>query len=256
MLRLFYRFEIKINLMNLKLSCNFSRDEIEKDLSKTFLYPKIQKPRTLIDSDGETHLAVITASESTKINFAIWGLLPSNYEGSWERFQQAFDTHQIEFKKAKNSNYLESFHKSERCLIITSGFFMHHYHEGELYPLYIHRTDNKVICLAGIYTILEDGFLTCSLFTSKSNKLLSEVRSFDSETPLIIPDHQYENWLSDNLMVSGIDEQVINAENKQLEITPISKELFYNNIVSESSLEKVAYQELNHKLKKLKNQKL
>ena len=241
--------------MNLKLSCDFTKDEIEKDLSKIFLYPKLHQPRTLIDYENETHLSVITTSKTSEIQFAIWGLLPSDYQGSWERFQEAFDTHQIEFKKSKNKDYLDSFHESERCLIICSGFFVHHYHNGELYPLYIHRVDNRVMCLAGIATELEDGFLTCSVFTSESNKLLSEIQSFDSELPLIIPRHQRSDWLENRIMTEGIDEQIINADNKLLKITPISKELFYNGIISESSLEEVNYKELNFKLQRVKNQK-
>ena len=72
--------------------------------------------------------------------------------------------------------------------------------------------------LTDVSTVLNDGFITCSVFTTKTNELLSDFQLFDSEVPLIVPNDQFKNWLANRVMTDGLNKYLVNSENKELKI--------------------------------------
>ena len=75
-----------------KISNIASRESIENKFDVSFEFPKIYKPQGLIDGLKESTIPVITISDPTKVTYAIWGLLPENFEDNWSVFQDVANT--------------------------------------------------------------------------------------------------------------------------------------------------------------------
>ncbi|MGB5820279.1 MAG: SOS response-associated peptidase family protein [Saonia sp.] len=230
--------------MYYKLSNTADRSQIEEAFDMPFKHPKIFRPEVVIHGLNEATIPVITMEEPELISFAIWGMLPSNYEEEWAIFQSVTNTLNLE-EKSLDANYWHSESLNDRrCLVIVTGFFTSYLHQGKVYPYYISLSSGEPFLLAGIYNRAEDGFLTCSILVGKADSFIQRFQSIVDSMPLIISRELMNAWLNPKADIGEIKELLRTLEKADLQANPIAKELFNQNISYDSILEPVDYKNI------------
>ncbi|WP_189342991.1 SOS response-associated peptidase family protein [Winogradskyella epiphytica] len=212
---------------------------IESTFDAKFKFPLLYRTSPIINGLSEQSLPIITMDQSQSIDYAIWGLLPQNFNEGWESFQNLSNTLNMSLDNAQQLDWINNLLMDQRCAIIVSGFFTSYYYNGEIYPFYVYEKDHKPFALAGVYSILNDGFLTVSLLTSSLKDDLKGVHNLGNDFPIALSHHNYEEWLSQDLDLS--DEGIINLQKLELKAHTISKEFYKNDIVFDSILERAQY---------------
>ncbi len=223
-----------------KVSNTAEREVIESEFGATFKFPNLYKPSPVINGAEEATLSVITMEKPDVISYGIWGILPDNYKDEWTNFQNVLNTLSVNKKRLNNDFLFEKSFRYRRCLIIVTGFFINHLHNGYLYPYYVYLNSGKPFCLAGVYNILDDGFLTCSVAVTKASGIINKIQNINSKTPVIVPKELQELWLHQDATPKELNNLIV-PSNLKFHAHPIAKEFFKNGISYESMLEPVYY---------------
>lgn len=230
-----------------KLSNVVERDRVEKELDVEFKYPNLYVPRLVINGLQETNLSIITEHYPNELDIAIWGLLPSNYKEDWSSYQNVANTLNVSLEQLKAISWLRNTLKERRCLVLTSGFFCYQLRRNKVYTYYLSMPNEEPFYLGGIYNKLDDGFLSCALITTKPSKFISSIHNIDNAVPLVITKGVKETWLSANTEKGVIDNIIKNPPNPRLRANPIANDFFKNDIINESLLQPVYYDDLTER---------
>ncbi len=230
--------------MSKKVSNSAKREEIEQEFGCTYLYPNLYTPESIIDGTEESTISVITSENPDFISFAIWGMLPDQYEDEWRDFQNALDTLNATKEMVESSPVFGPAFLNRRCLIIVTGYFVYHLKNGVLYPYYVRSKSLKPFCLAGIYNTLEDGFITCSLLNTKVSGVIEKIQNIEDMMPIPIDFSFYADWLNPSSSLETIN-RILDVPN-QIPLTahPIAKEFFKNGITYDGMLQPVYYKDI------------
>lgn len=227
-----------------RLSNTAKREVIENEFGAIFRYPKLHKFNPIINGLEESFVSVVTCKEPKKISYAIWGILPGQFEEDWEDFQNVQNTLNIDHDKIDDNPLFSEAVKTRRCLIIVTGFFTYYLHEGELYPYYVHLDNDKPFALAGIYNQLKDGFITCGLILSEANSFISHIHNSNHKMPLSLNKEDQDLWLNKNTSAFLINELLNKNVDIDFKAHPIAKEFHKVGITYDSVLEPVYYKNI------------
>lgn len=190
-----------------KLSNLATIDSIESKFHVSFEYPNLYRSEIIIEGNKESLLPVITASEPKKVTYAIWGLLPENFEDNWSVFQDAFNTLNVEFETLeKKSGLFSGMLEQKRCAILVTGFFTSLLTRGTIEPCYVHLPNYEPFAIAGVYNELNDGFITCSMVVIPASKSFREVPDVSNLKPLILKNGEMKRWLDPSSKIEEISE--------------------------------------------------
>lgn len=229
--------------MYYKLSNTAERERLEKEFGASFRYPRLYRKQVLINGLAESNLPIITNKEPDKIHHAIWGLLPEYYQDDWGQFQDVANTLNIDRRDLdKELWYVEAL-RSRRCLVLVSGFFTSFMRNGILHPYFIDLKSGKPFVLAGVYNVLEDGFITCSILIKEANSYIRKFQNVVDTMPLILPKKYLDFWLNNEISQPELNHFLTIPHRCNLKATPIAKEFFNQNITYDSMLEPYAYDE-------------
>ncbi|MGS2727030.1 SOS response-associated peptidase family protein [Psychroserpens sp. BH13MA-6] len=172
---------------------------IERELGVKFRFPNLYEPNAVINGLVESNLPIITMEDSQTIDFSIWGLLPEDYEESWDTFQDVTNTlnTNVHDQNLSDDIYTNALDK-RRCLIIVNGFFTTRLFKGKLHMHYVHLKNHSPFCLAGIYNKVVDGFITCSLLVTHATHKFDNIPNLGKLKPLIFKKKDYPIWLDRN----------------------------------------------------------
>lgn len=237
------RILLKRKTMYYKLSNDFVIDDIEVLGSLKFKFPDAYQERPLVDGLNEELLPVILDKNPDIVDFAIWGLLPQNFKEDWSVFQSTGNTLNMDLSAVLTDKVHQDILIQRRCCILVSGFFASFYNNGEVFPVYVYSNKSPVFALAGIYNITNDGFVTTTVLLKESNNYMIKLQNISNRMPITLDMENMRYWLSDeygSIVYDGIDDF------SQLDIKShtIAKEFYKNNIVYDSILEPVQYQNL------------
>ncbi|MDN3492346.1 SOS response-associated peptidase family protein [Winogradskyella bathintestinalis] len=210
---------------------------IEAAFDAKFKYPLLFKNAPIINGLSEQTLPVITMNNPNKIDYAIWGALPQDYKDGWENFQNLTNTLNMSIDKIQTSDWTNQLLNHQRCLIIVSGFFTSYLHNGEVYPFYVYERNHRPFALAGIYSTLNDGFLSVSLTTSTMTNGLKNIHNIGPDFPIAMDGNNARDWIDPDL--TTFDES--NLVTLNLKAHTISKEFYKNDIIYDSILEPAHY---------------
>ncbi|TPN84458.1 SOS response-associated peptidase [Aquimarina algicola] len=227
-----------------KLSNIANRKTIEREMGVNFKFPRLYSPSHIIDGEKESTLSIITMDDPDSLSFGIWGLLPDQYEDDWEDFQKVHNTLKVSRKKLEVNKIFQEPFEERRCLIVITGFFIYHLYSGSLYPYYVYSKEEKPFCLAGVYNVLEDGFITVSLITKESNGIIKKIQNLNTDMPVVISKRFYNTWLNNNVDKLELDNIIETSSTENLIAHPIAKEFFKNDILYESMLDPVLYKNI------------
>lgn len=224
-----------------KLSNTASSFLLEKEFNRLVKYPHLYKKQVLINGLEETSIPIITMEEKQYIVPAIWGILPEHYSGDWYQFQNAFCSLNLNIDSLNNPSWFANALLQRRCLIPVTGFFTTYLINGILYPYYFHLKSGSPFCFIGIYNRTEDGFLTCTIITTRSDCRLGNMQQVNPTLPILLPKELHNRWLDEDLRKDEIQDLLHAVPDFQLIAHPISKEFFNINISYSSMLAPVFY---------------
>jgi len=222
---------------------------LEEEFGISLKYPNLYRPNQIINGLNEETLFVVASDQKNLISPAIWGLLPEEFVDDWSVFQNTSNTLNFDQSNFYEDSWCGRAFTHRRCLVIVTGFFTAFLHNGTIYPYHVKRIDGKPFCIAGIYNRLEDGFLTCSILTTKANRFTKKIQNIGSQMPLLLPKSKWIDWLNTDLAHSNVNEMFQNVSDNGLEAHLIAKEFFNHNITYDSVLEPVSYKGLPEVLK-------
>lgn len=189
-----------------KLSNIASKDLIERTFRVSFEFPNLYKTEKLIDGLQESTVNVITIANPNKVTYAIWGLLPEQFEDNWSVFQDVFNTLNVKMDSLQNENevYNNALQK-RRCVVIGTGFYTTLLNKGSIEKCHVHLPNFEPFPIAAIYNELNDGFLTCSLVVTKANASFKNIPNISSLKPLILNDNELKKWLNTSTSIDQIN---------------------------------------------------
>ena len=86
--------------------------------------------------------------------------------------------------------------KSRRCVILANGFFEWKKASSHKQPYYIHRTDEQLMCFAGLWESWQspanETIQTATILTTQANQLLSPLHD---RMPVMLLENSLESWL-------------------------------------------------------------
>lgn len=229
--------------MYFKISNTAKMKEIERDVNALFKYPNLYTPQVVISGLSEVSIPIITMNEPNAVNLAIWGLLPSTFNDDWELFQKLTNTLTISAQKIDSNMWYHDSFKNCRCIIPVTGFFTSVLKNGEIYPYHVSSKNGGILYLAGIYTVLDDGFITCSLLTGPLEKDVVNYQNLVDYMPVIIDHEDKYEWLSEDTKIERAQMILQPPHKTDLEIRPIAKNLFNQDISYDSMLMPYEYPE-------------
>ena len=226
-----------------RLSNRTKRGKIEEEFGTPFKFPGIYEPRQVIDGLNEETIPLITQDNPRYIQHGIWGILPKGFREDWHLFQNSLNTLSLGLESVNQQDWLRQSLLRHRCLILVDGYFTMFHYDGELYPYYVYHRDKKPFALAGIYSELDDGFLTASLLVGPSNQMLRQIQNLDAGMPLVLESGDRERWL-EAMDADQVNHLAEHATQPDLVAHPIARELYNRNIYYDSMLEPVFYKNI------------
>ena len=223
------------------ISSNASRKVIEDETGILYRFPSLYIPKLILNGYHESTLSIITDRNPNFITFAIWGMLPEGYQDDWHDFQKIWNTLKIHKDHLMYEDFYKDSFNQRRCLIITTGFFVYHFSKNTVYPYYVYLRNFKPFYLAGIYNILSDGFITCTLITKKSTGIVKKIQNLNSEMPIPLSKEQYKYWISPDFGGLALIKLIDQPNYLSFNAHPIAKDLFHQDIIYDSMLEPVYY---------------
>lgn len=191
-------------------------------------HPELYKKSYIITGKEETIVPVITQENQHEISFAIWGLLPENYDEDWLEFQDLVDTLTVKIDELKNNEVIDQLENINRCLILVTGFFTTYLKEGKTHQYYVSAKNNTPFYLAGYYNKLNDGFLTFTLLLSPQNEAIKKYQNLTKYMPTIINSDYKNLWLSDDITLNHIEDFIQKTSYMPLNITQVNNTLEYS----------------------------
>ncbi len=188
-----------------KISNIANRESIEEKFRVNFEFPNLYKPQGVIDGLKESTISVITISDPKKATYAIWGLLPENFEDNWSVFQDVFNTLNVNIETLENGNGLYSnLLQDRRCVIIATGFFTTWLTNGTVERCHVHLPNYEPFAIAGVFNELNDGFITCSLVVTKISESFKDVPNISNLKPLVLNEIELKQWLGTSTSLDEI----------------------------------------------------
>ncbi|MFS4446494.1 SOS response-associated peptidase [Maribacter sp. 2307UL18-2] len=227
--------------MYYKLSNTASKETLEKSLGRPFKYPQLYNENILINGFEEATIPVVSMNEKDVITPAIWGILPQNYQEDWSIFQNICNTLNTPLESMSTNLWYAKSLINKRCLIPVTGFFTSYLSNGVIHPFYFTRDLGLPFCLAGIYTVLDDGFLSCSIITCNADDIIRRVHNVGQTMPMILDEELHSAWLQEGVEMNEIKEILHTPHNYQIKSYPIARDFYKNNISYQSMLEPVFY---------------
>ena len=222
--------------MYYKISNTAKKEEIEAWTNSKFKYPHLYEPQLLINGLNEVSIPLITMEKPNEIALAIWGMLPEKYKEDWNIFQSTTNTLNLHEESMNSDLWYANTLKQRRSVIPVTGFFTSCLKDGEAYPYYISLKSGTPFYLAGVYNILEDGFITCSLLVGKANTFIKRFQNVVDCMPLIVTKDTKDEWLNKATPIAKIRDILKSPIADEYQARPIAKELFNNNITYDGML--------------------
>lgn len=228
--------------MYFRLSNTAQKEQMEKWSGTLFKYPNLYRPQVLINGLNEVSIPIISMDGPNKLALAIWGMLPENYKEDWTVFQSQSNTLNLHEKTMHSDLWYAEAFRSRRCLIPVTGFFTAFIRQGQSFPQFIGLKNGGLFYLAGIYTILDDGFTTCSLLLGNANVFTKAAQNVVDTVPLIIDRMNKDVWLDSRTSLLKCRDLLQQPEDHQFKSHSIAKELFNHDITYDSMLEPYEYE--------------
>ena len=211
------------------------------------------KPQYHLNGFAHPNMLVIPQDKPEVLAPGIWGIVPNNKQPDQIK---SYYKEAVKFGAGLNAQSEKLFNHfiyknvalTQRCIIPVTGFFEPHTHQKKKYPYYIHRNDDEILSLAGIYTVIGT-YITFSILTKKASPLFEKIHNIKKRQPVILNSETETEWLDNSLSMKSVTEIINQPYNDNLlETYTVSKDLYNTRIDTniETITDKVSYAELNN----------
>ena len=206
-------------------------------------------PRYHMNGFAHPNMLVIPQEKSNVLAPGVWGIVPSNKskEDIKPYFKEAVKCggglNARSEKVFQHFIYRGSIMEN-RCIIPVSGFFEPHDHKGDKYPFHFKDKENKLLALAGLYTVI-DTFITFTILTKDASPLFAKIHNKKNRQPIILDDINAHNWLSTDLIENDIKDILkFTYPEEKLDAYSVSRDLFSPKVNSdvETIIDEVKYE--------------
>ena len=210
------------------------------------------EPSFHINGFSHPNMLIIPQERETTLVSGVWGIAPSHLSA---KGIQDYYKKSIKYGSGLNARSEKLFEhfiyknsiQTKRCIIPVTGFYEPHEKNKKKYPYFIHRYDDDIFALAGIYTRIEN-IITFTILTKPASPYFEVIHNKRKRQPVILNENNEKQWLNINtstqeiLTIIATDYPV-----DQLESYTISRDLYNRTIDSntEDIHKKVDYPELN-----------
>lgn len=173
-------------------------------------------------------IPVLTNAQPKLVQGYNWGLIPS-----WIQDQKsAFDFRKFTLNaKAETLFEKPAFKdaaKTNRCLILVSGFFEWKTVGKDKIPHYIYCPNMPIMALAGLYStwldpISKEIHNTTTIITTHANELMEVIHNEKKRMPVILPTTQISTWLNPQLTQNEASELLTPFDSNQMKAHEVSK---------------------------------
>ena len=139
-------------------------------------------------------------TKAPTITLMKWGLIPHWYRGNTP----------LDFASKTLNARIETLHEkasfkpltaTHRCVVPSSGFFEFKHLNAVKIPYFIYPKEQSIFSMAGLYDEWFNPetkeYLRCfTIITAAANPLMEEIHNSKKRMPLIIPNHQVEQYLN------------------------------------------------------------
>jgi len=205
-----------------------SREEIEKRFDASFDELENFVPGYYFSAFTFPKIPVITGKDNHVIRMYKWGLIPS-----WVKDESYAEGIRTKTINAKSETITEkpSFRnavRTNRCLVISKGFFEWQKRENEKIPYYIGLADDQLFTFAGLYdTWANPGSgemnYTFTIITTAANPLLAVIHNTKQRMPVILPREKEQDWINPGLPLSNALELLVPYNQEKMKAWTISK---------------------------------
>ncbi len=144
---------------------------------------------------------VVSSKAPGRLSVQRWGLLPKyirSEEEAREFLKRTPTYNAISEEVGAKRTYKHAFEHGQRCLVPVTSFFEWR-HEGKVkVPYRIGVKGGDLFCLGGLWEE-HDGIDTYTVLTTRANPLMAFVHNSKQRMPVIIPEAQWDAWLSPDL---------------------------------------------------------
>jgi putative SOS response-associated peptidase YedK len=186
--------------MCFSVNVNLVKEELENRYGATFLDPDKYRPSYYYHAFGLPDLPAICSGKPNKIQMLKWGLIPSwvrSIDNANEIRYRTFNARAESI--AKKPSFSGAF-SSRRCLIPVKGFFEWQHVNNKKIPWYVHRADDEIISIAGLWDEWIESntgeiYNTFSIVTCDANDLMAIVHNSKKRMPVILEKSTEDEWL-------------------------------------------------------------
>lgn len=189
------------------INVNIIKEEMESRFQIPLPDPDYYRPSYYYHAFELPKIPVITSDKPDKIELYQWGLIPS-----WTRNEEYANDIRYKTFNAKSETITEkpSFRnavKSNRCLVISKGFYEWQTIGKEKFPYYIYLKDQEIFTFAGVFdhwTNHETGEIlkTFSIITTHANSLMEKIHNVKKRMPVILAKEDEKGWLDTTVPLS------------------------------------------------------
>jgi putative SOS response-associated peptidase YedK len=209
------------------------------------------KPAYHLNGFSHPNMLIIPQQKPKVLAPGIWGIVPPNKQAEDIK---SYYKESIRYGSGLNARSEKLFDHfiyrrsvfSQRCIIPVTGFFEPHTHEMKKYPVFIHRSDDDLFSLAGIYTIIGK-HVTFSILTKAADPFFAKIHNEKKRQPVILNKEAEATWLNEDLDTEEI-KTLIRSEYpvSTLEAYPVSRDIYKRTVDSNVSgiTERVNYSEI------------
>jgi len=194
-------------------------------------------PQYHLNGFGHPNCLIVPQEEPSKLIEAKWGLVPSSkttaqIEGYYKQ--------QIKYGSGLNARSEKLFDYwlyknsvlTRRCIIPVTGFFEPHLYQKKKYPIHIKHKENKILSLAGLYTLVGD-LVTFTILTKSASPLFAKIHNQKLRQPVILKQELEHIWLQNQIKKKDIEQLIYDYyKDDSLDAYPVSKELFNSKVDS------------------------
>jgi putative SOS response-associated peptidase YedK len=210
------------------IAIHASREEIEKRFDARFDDPTVFLPGYYFSAFTFPAVPVITGKDNHRIRMYRWGLIPS-----WTKDEQYAEGIRTKTFNAKAETVTEkpSFRnvvKTNRCLVVSKGFFEWQKRENEKIPYYIGLGDDQIFAFAGLYDtwihpVTGEINETFTIITTTANPLLAFIHNTKQRMPVILPKENEQDWINTGNPLDKALELLVPYDQEKMKSYTISK---------------------------------
>lgn len=190
------------------VNVNLVKEELENRFGATLIDPDKYRPSYYYHAFSLPELPAICSGSSGSIELLKWGLIPSWTKNAEDANVIRFKTFNARSESIQEKPSFSGSFKSQRCIIPVKGFFEWQHIGKEKVPWYIHRADDEILSLAGLYNNWTDSATgesinTFSIITTKANNLMAEIHNSEKRMPVVLERRNESAWIDLNTSLTN-----------------------------------------------------